>query len=351
MSRPWSPLERMGAVGVGVVALLMAWSVLRVPVVSVDGRTLWGLHARVLHDAGGYPAPELLDPGFPIPHRQYPPLLPWLDAIALRVLPVDPALRLVPWLFYLAIIGLLLAELPRRDPECGRLLALAYALLPTLLLSEEGGADAGVADTVLGAWVVGAALLLDLGRPLGAGLCAGAAALTKNEGLVLGPLLVASALLRCGGARWRLRPAALAGAAFAVLVLPWLWLRADLPAGFDERYASRLTWDRLAAGLERAPDIAIEMVRVGFLHPQRAGLFWWMVVALWAASSRRAAALLDGRLFILPAYVAILVLVYLVSPWPGVTQVQLSFERLLLQLAPLALLGLTRSEGQPIIPI
>jgi len=351
MIRPWSPLERTGVAVLGAVLLLMAWSIFRVPVVSVDGRTLWGLHARVLHDAGRYPAAELSDPGFPIPHRQYPPLLPLLDAIALHALPTDPALRLVPWLFYLAIAAFLFFELPRRDPERGRLLALAYALLPTLVLSEEGGADAGVADTVLAAWVAGAAFLLDAGRPLGAGLCAAVAALTKNEGLVLGTLLMASAYFRCGHGQRQVRPVMLAGAAFAVPLLPWLWLRAALPAGFDERYVSLLTLERLASGLERAPEVVVEMIRVAFLHPQRSGLFWWMVVMLWTTSSRRTASLLEGRLLILPAYMAILVALYVVSPWSGVTQVQLSFERLLLQVAPLALLGLTPPSGRPIIPV
>jgi hypothetical protein len=347
----WSPLERAGVAALATVVLLMAWSVARVPVVSVDGRTLWGLHARVNHEAGRYPAAELTDPGFPIPHRQYPPLLPVLDAIALAALPTDPALRLVPWLFYLAIAALLLLELPRRDPERGRLLALAYALLPTLVLSEEGGADAGVADTVLAAWLLAGALLLDAGRPAGAGLCAAAAALTKNEGLVLGALLVASAYLRCGDGQRQLRPVAWAGTAFAGPVVPWLWFRAALPAGFDERYASLLTLERLVAGLDRAPEVALEMLRVALLHPQRSGLFWWMVVLLWATSARRTAALLDGRLVILPAYMAVLLTLYSVSPWAGVTQVQLSFERLLLQVAPIALLGLTPRPARPIITV
>lgn len=351
MTRPWSPLERAGVVTFGAVALLMSWSVAWVPVVSVDGRTLWGLHARLIQDAGRYPPPELSDPGFPIPHRQYPPLLPLFDAAALSVLPVDPALRLVPWLFYLAIVAVLFMELPRRDPERGVLLALAYALLPTLVLSEEGGADAGVADTVLAAWVTGAALLLDAGRPALAGVFAAAAALTKNEGLALGPLLVASSFLRCGDERRRLGLALRAGIVFAMGVLPWLWLRAAIPPGFDERYASRLTLEHVSAGLDRAPEVVLQVARVAFLHPQRSGLFWWLVTFLWATSSRRTAAFLDGRLAIVPAYVAILLVLYLVSPWPGVTQVQLSFDRLLLHVAPLALLGLTAAPARPIIRI
>ncbi|HET7291821.1 MAG TPA: hypothetical protein VFM88_05305 [Vicinamibacteria bacterium] len=351
MKQTWTPLERAGLGAAALVALLMAWTIVRVPVVSVDGRTLWGFHARLIHDTGRYPSPELGDPGFPIPHRQYPPLLPLLDAAALAALPVDTALRLVPWLSYLAVALLLSFELPRRDPERGRLLALAYALMPTLVLSEEGGADAGVADTLLGAWVLGAALLLDAGRPALAGVVAAAGALTKNEGLALGPLLLASAFVRCGDERRRFGPILRATLAFAALVLPWLWLRAAIPSGLDEGYLSRLTLEQLAAGAPRGPEVALQMVRVGFLHPQRAGLFWWLAVLLWWTSSRRAFALLDGRLAIVPAYVAILFVLYIVSPWPGVAHVQLSFERLLLHVAPLALLGLTARPAQPIMRI
>ncbi len=333
------PLERAGLAAVGIVLCCMVLTMARVPMASVDGRTLWGLHARLIHDTGRYPAPELLDPAFRIPHPQYPPLLPLLQAGALALLPGEPALRALPWLFYLAIFGVLLHELPRRDPQRGRLLALAYALLPTLVLSEEGGADAGVADTVLAAFVLGTALALDAGRPALAGILAAASALTKNEGLVLGPLLLATGYWRCGDGK-RAGAVLRAVAVFAALVMPWLLLRQVIPAGFDELYASRLTPEQVMSGASRAPALALEMARVTFLHPQRSGLFWWMVVFLAALAPSVRRLWLDGRLVTLPAFFAFVLLLYVVSPAPGVSQVQLSFERLLLQVAPLALLAL-----------
>ncbi len=339
-----SPLERVGLRAAGLVLACMAATIARVPNASVDGRTLWGFHARLIHDTGRYPAPDLFDPGFRIPHAQYPPLLPLLQAASLRLLPGEPTLRVVPWLFFLGVAALLWRELPRRDQRRGRLLALCYVLLPTLVLSEEGGADAGVADTAFAAFILGAALLLDSGRPALAGLLALAAALTKNEGLVLGPLLLASSYWRCGSRRREWSPALLGLAVFTAGILPWLWLRQSIPSGFDELYASRLNLEQFSRGLYRGPGIVAEMLRIGFLHPQRSGHFWWMVVLLALCAPRRRELLTQGRLLVVPAYFALVFVLYLVSPWSGVTQVQLSFERLLVEVAPLALLALA-SQG------
>jgi hypothetical protein len=337
-----SPLERSGLGVAALVWLAMAFTIVRVPMTSVDGRTLWGLHARLIHDAGRYPVPEYFDAAFPLPHTSYPPLVPVADALVLAAWPGEPALRVFPWLCYLGIAFVLWRELPRRDPVRGRMLALAYALLPVLVLSEEGGADAGVADTVLAAWVLGAALCLDAGRPVWAGLFAAAAALTKNEGLLLGALVLASApALPERRGRSFLR----AGGVFAGVVAPWLWLRASIPSRLDERYLERLDLATLTAAVERLPAIVFEMARIALQHPQRSGVFWWLVLGLAVTASRPRHVWLRGRLLVVAAYVAALAFVYAISPWPDLTQVHLSFERLLLHVAPLALVAIASDAG------
>jgi hypothetical protein len=49
----------------------------------------------------------------------------------------------------------------------------------------------------------------------------------------------------------------------------------------------------------------------------------------------------NARWLVVPAYLDIVFVLYLVSPWQGVLQVQLSFERVLLHLVPLAVVALT----------
>lgn len=334
------PLERIGLAAALVVASLIAVAAVTLPSVSVDGRTLWSYHARLIYDTGAYPAPELRDPRFAIPHPQYPPLLPMAEAAAAWAngAPEERVLRAVATAFYVALALLLVVELPRRDPRFGLLLALAWILMPTLVLFEEGGADSGVADTPLAFFILASLVAADAGAPVVAGGFLAAAGFTKNEGMVLGILLLAARSWR-GPRAWR--SVAVMTMVFAAAVVPWLVVRAGIPAGYDERYASRLFSAVLADRLPRAGPIALEMLRVAFFYPQRAGLFWWMVVALWAGSGRRLEILAGGRLWIVPAYAAIVFGLYLVSPWDGLVQVQFSFSRILLHLAPLALWAIT----------
>jgi hypothetical protein len=341
-----TPLERHGLLAAAVVAILIAISVATMPPTSVDARTLWSFHARVINDTGSYPAPELRDAHFPIPHPQYPPLLPMAEAAAAWAAggPDDRVLRTVPTLFYLAVAVLLLAELPRRDPRWGVPLALTWILMPTLVLFEEGGADSGVADTPLAFYLLASVVAADSGAPVLAGGFLAAGVLTKNEGIVLGALLLAAAFWRDRNQR---RALAAMAVVFVSVLIAWLALRAGIPPGLDENYTSRLSLAALERGLPRAGALAFEMLRIAFAFPQRSGLFWWMVVALWLGSPRRWEALVRGRLWILPAFVGILFVIYLVSPWQGLAQVQFSFSRILLQLAPLALWGLTEPARAP----
>lgn len=338
----WTLIERIGLLVWLLMVAAMVRNVATVPMASVDGRTLWWLHARVIHAASSYPSPEHRDLGFPLPHPQYPPLLPTLEATAAAFgPPSEPVMRAVPLLFYLALGALLLAELPRRDSRTGRGLALAVLLMPTLLFSEEGGADAGVADTMLASYVAGSALALEAGAVPLAGLLAAGAVLSKNEGIVLGLLLAVSAWIQGGASRRRLRPALTMFAVCAAVVVPWLLVRATLPPGFDERYLTRLTPDALATGAPRAPMVLAEMLRIALLHPQRSGLFWWGMAGLWALRQRARCGPISDRRLVPPAYLAVVFLIYVASPWKGVLQVLLSFERVLIHLAPLAVLVLT----------
>ncbi len=338
-----APLDRLALAAMATVALLIIATSLQIPLLSVDARTLWSYHARLIHETGAYPAAELRNPAFLIPHPQYPPLVPMLEAAAAWAAgsASDAVLRAVPTLFYAATALLLLVELPRKERRFGLLLAAAWVLMPTLVLFEEGGADSGLADVALSFYVLASAVAMDGGAPLLAGLLAGAGALTKNEGLVLGTLLCLSGLGVRGG--WRSKAALPLG--FLAVVVPWLLLRASIPAGMDERYLSRLSVATLSSLALRAGPTLVEMARSALAFPQRSGLFWWLLAFWWLRSPRKREHFLQGRLWMLPVYFGSVLVAYLVSPWPGPTQVQLSFPRILLHVAPLALWGLVASRA------
>jgi hypothetical protein len=340
--RARSPLERYAVATTLAAAALVFTASLTVPLVSVDARILWTYHARLIADAGGYPAPELRDARFLIAHAAYPPLLPMAEALTAVVAGAaadERALRSVPTLFAFALVALLFAELPRRDARLGLLLAASFALMPTLISFEEGGADAGVADATLACFVLASVVALDAGSPLLAGLLAGAAALTKNEGALLGLLVCVSGWLPRRRPR---RASATASGAFAALVAAGALLRTGLAASVDEHYLGRLGRGAFTAGLQRGPELLLEMLKTTLLLPHRGGLLPLLVLLFWAASERRRMILLEGRLWILPAFFASVWALYVISPWPGVVQVQLSFPRLLLQVTPLALYALTQ---------
>jgi hypothetical protein len=339
---PRSPADRWALVVLAVFAGLVAVTLVTTPLVSVDARTLWTPQARLVADTGRYPAAELRDRSFVVAHASYPPLLPLLSAlVGVAGGSVDERLlRAAPTGFYFVAAVLLLAELPRREPRWGLLLATAWALMPTLVVFEEGGADAGLADVALSAFVVTSAVVVgragprSLAGPALAGFLAAAAALTKNEGLVLGGLLCLSAWVSGPAGR---RGAAVMTSVFVLLSAPWLAARTGLAPLLDEGYPGHLGIGRFAAGAPRAGAVLAEMLKQAFLLPHRSGLFWWLVAGWFLASTRKTGALRAGRLAIVPVYLAIVYALYVVTPWEGVVQVQLSFSRVLLQVAPLAL--------------
>lgn len=344
--RSRSPIDRLWLAGIAVAAALVVWVSATTPLVAIDARAIWSYHARIILDTGRYPAPELADPGLVVQHPRYPPLLPMAEAATgfLAGSSDDRVLRLVPTVFFLALVALLLGELPRRDPRFGFSLVGIYVLMPTLLLSRTAGADAGLADIALSLYVALSVLSLEAGEDAQAGAFAAAAALTKNEGLVLGALLMLSAWLR--GRRSR-RGSVIFTLAFALPLLPWMLIQQQIANSYDEHYLQRLAAGALGPALARLPGLLLEMLRLGLFAPQRDVVFWWIVLVFWWASKRRSEVLTQGRLWIVPAYLMAVWLVYGLSPWSGVVQVQASMTRILLHVAPLALLGLTCSPRWP----
>jgi hypothetical protein len=215
----------------------------------------------------------------------YPPLKPALDAIAFRFVgDVDPgALVVQHWLLTAAFFGALAALLaPRVRP------AILWPSLAVLAVLPNFGALVGslLADEPLAlffavAGVCGGLWLLDRDPWLIAlaGLFTAAAALVKNEGLMLALLLALLLAVVTRGRPWR-ELAALAAAPVGA-VIPWrLWMDAN---GVPESPALRLgdlvdpgyladRTDRLSTALRELPPFLLAFDRWLLTVPLALGL-------------------------------------------------------------------------------
>lgn len=309
-----------------------------------DGWAIWNLQARAMVRAGtDWPA-LLATPELSWTHPDYPKLVSasvarlwsWSGAESAG------ATGLVSVAFAAAILGVLFCTLARLR---GRTPALLTGLLLVSTPFFLSFAPNQHADLPLAACLLAAVALCALGERWAlAGLCAGFAAWTKNEGL-----LFAAVFALAGG--WQARRSdqrhaltkLLAGLALALA--PVLWLKLVL-APPNDLLASPLG-PRLAQLL--APDRHRLILEV--LWRDLRGFGEWRMLpffamalpfAAWRARSRLPA---GARLLpvMLGSMLAGYYVVYLLSPQTLAWHLDTSLVRLLLQLWPLALLlwGLT----------
>lgn len=199
-----------------------------------------GVAYEMLH-GGSWLTPTL----FGLPYFHKPPLMYWVDALALQALgPTPLALRAAPllggWLLGLA----LWIEVRAQQGLAAARQALAWlAVLPLFYL----GAQYANHDMLVAGWISLAVVCarralgreaLHLGWLCGAWAAMGLALLSKGLiGVVLPGLVVLPALV--WQRRWRalafaLHPAALA--VFALIALPWMWAMQHLHPGFFDYF-------------------------------------------------------------------------------------------------------------------
>ncbi len=343
----------------GVVALVATVRAYHAePYSNSDGWTIWGMHARFLF-RGGPDWPALLqEPRLGWTHLDYPLLVPASVARAWAWAGSDaPAVAgLVSTLFGVATAGLLVAALLRLRPApialAAGLLLVGTPFFVTFTSNQH-------ADIPVGFFLLATLALLalpargprDTGRWALAGLMAGRAAGTKNEGLLFLVTLAAVVLpwewLR--GSR-RHAGALLAGAATALL--PLLHFKFALAPAND--LVSSQPWDRwtqLFDGSRHAlllSTLARDLPRFGewILPP-----FLALLLPLLLPGVRR---LHRGEVFagLVPAFLLAGFLgVYLVTPYELASHLDSSLVRLLLQLWPAALLfwGLAVPREPPVV--
>jgi len=330
------------AVAIGAVVV---WRAFRTePFGGWDGWAIWNLQARAMV-RGGTGWPELLaTPELSWTHPDYPKLVSASVARLWSWSGGEPAAAagLVSAAFAAAILGLLVFTLARLR---GRTPALLTGLLLVSTPFFLSFAPNQHADLPLAACVLAAVALGALGERWAlAGLCAGFAAWTKNEGL----LFAAVFALGGGWHAWRGGPPRALPQLLASLALglaPVLWLKLAL-APPNDLLATPLG-PRLAQLL--APDRHRLILEV--LWRDLRGFGEWRVLpflamALPFAAWRGRARLVAGARLLplaLGSMLAGYYVVYLLSPQNLAWHLDTSLVRLLLQLWPLALVlwGLT----------
>lgn len=311
-----------------------------------DAWAIWNLHARLMLRAGPEWVALLRAPPLSWTHPDYPPLVSASVARAWAWTGAEPpfAGALVSVAFGAALLALLIAALALVR---GRTVALLGGLLLVstpffVTFSPNQHADIPLAafmlaalalTTTSGSGAAGGAMFL-------AGLCAGFAAWTKNEGLLFAPVfvgVVSIAAFRRGEARTL--PPLLVGLALALVPVAVFKIALAPPndllaAPADGRFAKMEDLHRHALILHAlwrdarafgewslAPYLAMALP-----------FFAWRARRRFAARERIVPAVL---LLMLAGYYAI----YLVTPQDLEWHLDSSLVRLLLQLWPLALLA------------
>lgn len=233
--------DRAGLVLGGGLALWFAVQIWesRALATAWDAAHNWTLKAEALFYHGSLVGPVFVD-GPNGAHLAYPVLQPLLGSLVFRFCgsPTQGTLLVELWILLAAFVATLPFLLAGRAPSW-------LALLPGALAAASATSNGilrGDADVLMACLLAAGALALALwveaSRPghlaLGV-ILLGAAANTKNEGLVFSGLVLVAAVIAFGWRRERSwRPALVALAGFVALVGPWrLWLRLNGPFPSD----------------------------------------------------------------------------------------------------------------------
>jgi hypothetical protein len=193
---PWNPvlaLALLAVLAVGTVGMSSAWEAN--PQGNWDAWAIWNLRARFL-SSGGHLAERAWSPLLTATHPEYPLLLSGFVARCWNysgtegnTAPIATAYALFLALVAAGTGGIAALE----GGSLGLLFGLAVASSPFLLHEVPSQ----YADIPLACYFAAAVVLMLLNRPLGAGLMAGLAAWTKDEGLLfLAVFLIAMAILQ-----------------------------------------------------------------------------------------------------------------------------------------------------------
>jgi hypothetical protein len=332
---PLTPLLMAAAIlalGIATGAMTDAWA--NNPQGEWDAWSIWNLRARFLAAPGALPH-RAWSSALTWTHPEYPLLLSGFVARCWTYAgsTTEAAPMAVSYLFFLALLAMLTGGVAIWRSRALGLLAGLILLGSPMFLHEV---VVQYADVPLACYFAGATIFALLDRPLLAGLLAGFAAWTKDEGLLfLAVFFAAMALLRRRG----IVQAAAGAIPFAALTLIFKFALAPRASTFFGQSLSLMMGQLVDGGRigqalgELAHEIAA--VGIGWYHPILP------VMALAAAfgfdRGRRADLLFAGAIpaAMLAGYFAI----FLITPFDLKWQLQTSLYRLLEQVWPSVLIA------------
>lgn len=357
------PRVRPSPIGAGVliVSLLMTvttWRFARRIMLGWDGLHIWEFKARLAFDHGGtVPAASFRDTTRMWSHVDYPQFLPltetWVYGWLRR--PDQEALVVLFPLFLLVACGLLWVGV--RLLGTSRTVAPALAVVALLAIPfvtfGEGSASSGYADVPLATWFLAAVVFgihhIRSGSAQSLRFAVAAAAVlpwVKREGTVLLGCFVVLLCLALvarravGMSRWSATwrsVVTVGGPGFAVFLM-WRAYLAHVDVAPHAEYLP-ITFDRLRDNFDRTSVIA-NAVWEEATRWEQWSLLWPMVLlaaVVWAVRHRGVERVLLPGLVLVP--IAVSCSVYYFSGWnPVIRHIEASLPRLMLQVAPVAVL-------------
>jgi hypothetical protein len=355
------PLVVVSSVALGCALAALMVKITRVPLWSWDHFAIWGVKTRSML-ADGHLRLDFLRSLYQT-RTDHPLGLPmsWL-VLTLGEAPSPAVFKVLHALFALALVAVLRAAVRRATSSLALANAAAAFLAVSPLLWDSEAM--GLAEVPLALWATVSLLLAaDLApprsRPWVPGLALGFLPWIKQEGLVLGLLLLAAVLLpmlpmppTLRIARARRGGAGAAAAAAAQLCGPALALMAGalaiqkrvLPPG-----ASFFLGDWWRRGLDRLPlvvDIQRRCLSL-LLQPDWLG-FWIVLAALTAVAVARRRGMALALIAIVWFQVFVYDLTALFTYLPPLAHLDAAFFRICAALVPIGLLGMAKLSRTPV---
>lgn len=261
------------AAAVVLAAAAVPLVVLRTPIISWDGHSIWLLHARWFFAGGDFARDQLANPAVGFSHADYPPLVPAAVGAVWRVRgAIDMHLgQVVVGLLNISVVGLLGLGVLRVARTRVAVSAVVGALVCLAAYGFAGQETVNAGADLLAAASAAAALLYLVLLPpdrflVGAGLlCVVVTGGTKNEGLPMALIVLTLFVLR---RRRALRPLLPALALTGALLLVWpvvsraAGAHSDILAGLTGSEGPKRTPAELAERLVTATRTVLTWCRV-----------------------------------------------------------------------------------------
>ncbi|MBI5643049.1 MAG: hypothetical protein HY954_06210 [Deltaproteobacteria bacterium] len=332
------------------------------PVSGWDAWAIWFLKGRVFFMDKGVSEGFLLDKAFEYAHADYPLLMPLSIAWVFTTLGGANEMA-AKALFPLQFLSMLVVFYYIVNKASGGRVAILFtaliSLTPIILVHGAGfpvkigslyaGDFVGYADLSLAVYFLAAAGFIFLHLLEGKGLYVffasiflGLGAWTKNEGLAFAAFGFLVMLLSLIGKRGGASKAVISAGVILLFILPWYFYKSHY--GIGSEYTGNI-W-AAPGNVDRLGLIIPRMLRYMFLNIGLYNFTWWAYIASIAVNYR---GFFKGRNLFLNALIlfqlAVYIFAYVITPSDVVWQMSTSLDRLILHLAPLAMLAAAVNFG------